>query len=373
MAHDPVFLRAYGINIAWFCAEPIARKYIFGNHSNSNASISANFDDSGDLLQHMHGFDQEVQYRITVCNLLCKMRECISEKDDERGWNRLGQSAMTMGMFLEKNEEFSATLEQIYNQVRQVSLEDLIVMLSQWYGTTCKTQLHAPFDNMEGGEAKGETKVDLSSFLHSHSATRNENVEGTDAPEEQVEDKISEVNEFLRSSICLLAALQAQDGEETIDQDVVHDFRESIVEELHGFLWDNEKEWLNSPFAQFTTFGIAEDDASTSTSYLSSLSVELRRSMASAISIPESLDNDCSFDLSVAFHIMDGRVILSNIWFDQFAEKVLSYADEGVTPHELLQRFAFAVYQLMYCGFIVRSRRKDDAFEKAAMVWASSH
>ena len=63
--------------------------------------------------------------------------------------------------------------------------------------------------------------------------------------------------------------------------------------------------------------------------------------MASAISmVPESLDDDCSFDLSVAFHIiMDGRVILMNSWFDQFAEKVLRYAEEDVTSEEILQCF----------------------------------
>lgn len=92
--------------------------------------------------------------------------------------------------------------------------------------------------------------------------------------------------------------------------------------------------------------------------------------------VPESLDYDCSLDLSVAFHIIHGRVILMNSWFEQFAKKILRYAEEGVTSKELLQRFAFAVYQLMYFGLIVRSRRNckdDDAFEKAAMVWTSSH
>ena len=43
MAHDPAFLRTYGINTAWFCADPIARKYIFGSKhaAKKNVNVSA--------------------------------------------------------------------------------------------------------------------------------------------------------------------------------------------------------------------------------------------------------------------------------------------------------------------------------------------
>jgi transposase len=69
---------------------------------------------------------------------------------------------------------------------------------------------------------------------------------------------------------------------------------------------------------------------------------------------------------------MDNRIISLNDWFENFTERILTYTNRSATTKELFQRFAFSLYQLMYCGFIIRSRRKQDAFEKAVMVWAAS-
>ena len=349
-------MEAYGTNVAWFCADSIARENIFGP--------TINFEDSGDLLSHLHQFDQEMRYECTIGNLICTMKEHLKNNVEGHSiaslgsWNGHQHSLMmTMGHYINKSAEYSLLLEKIYDEIRTVPLKDLIIMLSQWY---CATRIPM---NVEGGPEK---TMNLSSFLHTDATSIN-----TSTPDERAveNDKTAKLSEFLRNSICLLAALQEQLD---VNQDIVHDFRESLVEDLHGFLWEQETSWLKSPFAQYFTFGIAENDDPAH--YLPSLSVEPRRSMASAISMPESLNDDCSFDLSVAFHIMDGRVILVNSWFEQFEEKVLCYEEEGVVASgAILQRFAFAVYQLMYCGFIVRSRRKDDAFEKAAMIWASSH
>eukprot|EP00979_Chaetoceros_neogracilis_P007989 scaffold1744_cov237-Chaetoceros_neogracile.AAC.1 len=364
MVHDPTFLEAYGTNVAWFCADSIARKNIFG-------PSNVNFDDSGDLLSHLHEFNQEMKYDFTIGNLIGRMKENL-EKDAgdcsvaaPGSWNgHQNSSMMNMGQYINKSVEYSMLLENIYDKVRTAPLKDLIIVLSQWYSAARMPT------TIEGGP--GKTK-DLSSFLHADStrpriSSKSEESGTRILPDESADqnDQISKLSDFLRDSICLLAALLEQDD---TNQDILHDFRESLVEGLHGFLWDQKTS--DSPFAQFFTFGVAENDDPAH--YLPSLTVEPRRSMASAISMPESLDGDCSFDLSVAFHIMHGRVILVNTWFEQFTEKVLCYEEEDVATEEILHRFAFAVYQLMHCGFIVRSRRKDDAFEKAAMIWASSN
>lgn len=75
-------------------------------------------------------------------------------------------------------------------------------------------------------------------------------------------------------------------------------------------------------------------------------------------------------DLCLAFQLMENRYIGTDDWYQSFAAQAIAQSD-GRNSLTLWQRFVFAVYQMIHCGWIVRTSRSADMFEKVAMVWTS--
>jgi len=102
-----------------------------------------------------------------------------------------------------------------------------------------------------------------------------------------------------------------------------------------------------------------------------SLQIQPRHLISSAInkctfvilSTPASRFIDHVADTNIAISVFSCQLIVFDEWFHQFASKVSRKTD-------LCERFTFAIYQLILCGFIVRSRRQKHVFEKASSVWS---
>ena len=321
MANDEDFLKKYGINLAWFCADSFARTWVFGSNY---------FHNSSELLICQRQSYNDLSYRLFISNLSVAVKKWVLEGEDDDASN-----GNVTFIVLSQSQ-----LEQVYEKVRKTPLEDLVNTLVQWYMT---------MDNY----SKGKICNDLERHL---CMENNDSVDG----------KIKGVLGMLQRSVFFLEQMKDCNGKEN----VIKHLREDLVEKLHSMLWDNEASFESKEdLSSFTKFCI-EDTANSS--YQSSQMTEPRRMTASSISKPTSLSDDQSFEASIALNVMNSRVVSTNIWFEKFVENLSRYSyEEEVPVEDLLQRFTFAVYQLMYCGFVVRSIRKDDAFEKAAMVWAS--
>ena len=336
MAQDTLFLSRYGVNLAWFCADSAARKWIFGKRNE--------FENSLDILMSMNKSLHALRYRVALCEFADVARTRILGVDHTNdNNNNSGGHTSTFVMlrhFLGKSKEFKKFLEKLYSKVRKEPLEELRNVFIQSY-------------------------VEVQRFTRSTETGDLGNYFDLGGGEVTVDHQLLA---FFKVQIFSLEMLRMKSQNQP---DVIRHVRETIVKDLHNMLWEEETKKLygDKSTALLVTFGI--ENANEDKSFLASQLVEPRHLIASSISCPQTVDDDRSFDMSVAYNAFNTRIISRNFYFEQFADKVSSYTTEMVSKEELLQRFAFAVYQLMYCGFVVRSRRKNDSFEKGAMVFTS--
>ena len=338
MAQDTLFLSRYGVNLAWFCADSAARKLIFGKRNE--------FENSLDILMSINKSLHALRYRVALCEFADVARTRIMGVDHTNdNNNNSGGHTSTFVMlrhFLGQSKEFKNFLEKLYSKVRKEPLGDLRNVFIQSYVEVQRF-------------ARSTETGDLGNYFDLRSGILDCN-------------EVDQLLAFFKVQIFNLEMLRM---ESKIQPDVIRHVRETIVKDLHNMLWEEETKKLHGDksTALLVTFGIG--NASEDKSFLASQLVEPRHLIASSISCPQTVDDDRSFDMSVAYNAFNTRIISRNFYFEQFADKVSSYTTEMVSKEELLQRFAFAVYQLMYCGFVVRSRRKNDSFEKGAMVFTS--
>lgn len=362
LAHCESFMDRYGINVAWFCTDVIARKFMLGSLLN-NACPS-----SPKLLDDIHQLNEDIRYRFFVCHFLIAFGRFVGNNDDDDDVSLLllGDIFTMLGHYIDQSRKYALFLEMVYNSIREWPVQDLLNVLSRSYRlaytsyrqSSLSANVHGT--NMKYTDDKSKHQDKYKSYIIDSETTNQDEIR---------HEKAKDFARVLRTSICLSRELQLQPQEiQTLD--ILWDFRESLVEQLHAFFWESDnREWLRSPLLPFMSCRVVENDSRFSTS---PTDIEHRAHVARAISKPSCLEDDRAFDLSVVFHVMDTRMISLKCWFEQFSERILSYTDGSATSKELFQRFAFAVYQLIFCGYVVRSRRKLDGFEKAAMVWAAA-
>lgn len=263
-----------------------------------------------------------------------------------------------LGHSVDQSRKYAMFLEILYKTIRDLPLQDLMNALTQSYRAA-----YASYQESLSSEYVFEHVKSLKHHGKSYDIDMNRSAKH--------HEKAKQFARVMRTNICLLRELQLH-LQETESHDIVCDFRESLVEQLHAFCWENDnRDWQRLPLFPLMSYGVEQNDSGFS-NLAPPTAIEHRTHVTSAISKPICLDDDRAFDVSVAFHVMDTRIISLNYWFEQFTERILSYTDGSATPKELFQRFAFAAYQLILCGNVVRSRRKSDAFERSAMVWAAA-
>jgi hypothetical protein len=217
--------------------------------------------------------------------------------------------------------QYSDFLEKIYDKIRHIPIESFLSFLSIWLQQT-------------------KTLISQSQRLHCMS---------TFVPHIKTalsqHSSLSSFIKFVERSLVLLKSLEEKDS--------VWDFREEFISELHTYCWKDD------------------NDLTPTLRYLFSVNLKVgdkfgskpRTEIASAIFDSTGILSD----VYAALYVFDMRVITTDDWFQRFVEEVAN----GEIIEHLLQRFALAVYQLLFCGYVVRSQRRGDAFEKAAMAWAT--
>jgi hypothetical protein len=333
---DERFLSKYGFYLAWFSADMNARKMIFGKNNK--------FHNSWDVLRTMSNTFDILRYRLALCNIVNVVKTWASITVEEGKQVTNTMPFIMLHQAIRKSKDHKELLENLYDKLRSEPAENVTEMLAHCY----KAVQEITFDS----------SAVIMSYLHPNDSENHITSPDT--------DRVQELSKFLKTGI-----FSVEYEIENQDPGITRHFREILVEKFNKLLWEDADEWSHTIFLRFITFGI--EDGEDHLSYLSSSSIEPRRSISSSISSPEYLNHDRSFDMRIAMHALDTRILSTNDWLGQFAEKLSLYSDDKLSQEEIFHRFSFAVYQLMYCGFAIRSRRKNGSYEKSAMVWAKTN
>lgn len=104
-------------------------------------------------------------------------------------------------------------------------------------------------------------------------------------------------------------------------------------------------------------------------------SVQPRRDVARAFysNRPDALSG-CALTRAsqIAFQAFQSRVMTLSEWHEKYFDAVSGMQEAGACLNE--SAFFFAVYELVHCGFIRKlstGRRKEEAYEKAAIIWGN--
>ena len=95
-----------------------------------------------------------------------------------------------------------------------------------------------------------------------------------------------------------------------------------------------------------------------------------RRDIAYAFSapIPAAVNNSLVHATRIAFQCFECRILTLTKWYEKYFDIVTNHPE--ISSNESL--FFLAIQELVRCGFIRKltsARRKDDAYEKIALVW----
>jgi hypothetical protein len=98
--------------------------------------------------------------------------------------------------------------------------------------------------------------------------------------------------------------------------------------------------------------------------------VQPRHDIAKALSghLPRAVNNSFVHAMRIAFQCFDCRIQTISKWYEKYFNIVTNHPE--ISSNESI--FFVAVQELVHCGFIRKltsARRKDDAYEKIAMVW----
>jgi len=339
------FIDEYGRRVAWFCVTQTPREQrIKRVLTKSNANVSAKM-----LLKTLYAA-VEGKVLLSLVNRLVDIARrrisCLQTLESA------GQSKKSLGVYnktescITMSIEFKDTLKNILESFRSVALSDLLGIFLEWM-----VEVDRHLDKYR--------TTNVSDVLCSH-------IGGDYATDDHSKDAFKEIvnlRRFLSESIVLAGALI----EVPIDKDIVYiekDFRESLVARF-------ETTFGEVPFSSCAVFG--RNQKTDLVSFSDSFLAEPRRFIATSITSPKALEDSVhahAADVQAAFKCFDTRIISKDDWFQLFVTYFPNFKTNTLS-NELLQRFAFAVYELVLCGLISRSGNRVDSFEKRAMVWAA--
>lgn len=335
------FMHHFGRRVAWFCVaqtprEQRIKRLLTKSSENVNAKV---------LLETLQTAVEERSFLSLISKFVDIARRRISliriESDQKKklfGVYNNSERCITM------STEYKETMKNIFESFRSVTLSDLLTLFLEWMAevdqhiNTCRS-------------------IDVNAVLCSHIGGEYMNIDHLRGAFVGIES----LRRFLTESIILIGAvIEAQ-----IDKNVGNiekDFRESLVAKFEFI-------FRRIPFSSCAVFGNHRREL---VPLFDSLFAEPRRFIASTIASPKALEDgvhEHAADVQAAFKCFNTRIISKDDWFQLFVTHFPDFEEKTLT-NELLQRFAFAVYELVLCGLISRSRGQD-SFEKKAMVWAA--
>ena len=346
------FMDKVGKHVAWFCLDPQAR---------TDLLFSIWKDEDKNELKKMdsQGFLEKIQSAAVETSFNCLIAKLVRTARDEKQNTSFAKKRSTthiLESYLMKSSEYALAIRHhIFRVCREGTILELLNLFSKWIQVT-KTHIE-DFSSVDLSDHLGsifweekELPLNMSRFVTSNDK----------------QEKL--LLQFLQESIILLDNLNnSRDN----DEDKIEDaFRQYLVVKLKEFFWDISSDWDKLSISPFMAFGHHAIDLEIC--LMQSLEVQPRKWISSALSNVthgnEELDQH-SIDTAAAFKTFDCRVISTRDWFDRFYAQI--DFDDSDDEKTLFVRFASSVYQLMYCGLVGPSNRRDNHFEKQAIVFAA--
>ena len=328
------FMNLYGIHSEWFCIDSKARKRMMRDICASNVTESSKIEQHNDIGNSCDFFNsiQALQDEIFMMELVLKLINVVKRKvqsmsscdnDDDRTRTKLNQ--IHIDAFLIRSDQLRLLLEKILDFVRLASKKELIQLIGNFRDIT-------------------------DDFFHTHKVSSSSSM-----------NYVEDFSHFFDQCVVLL---------DCVDNDMERDLREWMAENLCMKLSFKPFQKVDyHPLSSVFTFG----NPKSMTFNNKNINVAPRHELALALSKPIASDTiDFTFDVKIAFNVFDSRLILLEEWFRRFSDRLSHLEKKKPDRFEIVQRFAFSLYQLMFCGLVVRSRRRDNLFEKGALVWAST-
>ena len=338
--------------MAWFCLDPDTRSDLVKTISTDKALDGLEDMDSRSFLE-------ELQSAAADKSFICLIAKLIGIA---RGQKQGGTSTTThmLEHCLMKSREYALTLRHhVFKVFREGTIIELLTLFSKWiYATRIYLKEGSQIDlTNQLGSIVWEESSRVSLKMDKFVVDNNERIES--------------LLQFLQESLILLNNLKCSKEVTNEEQnDCETEFREYLVTKLKEIAWDTLLDWDKLSKSPFMAFGHQATDLEMCLMY--SLQAEPRRWIASTLSDVLTSTEEMaqhSLDTATAFRTFDSRVISMKDWFDSFYAKL--EFDKKDDEKTLLLRFASSVYQLMYCGFVTHSTRRDDHFEKEAIVFAA--
>ncbi len=331
-------------HITWFLVDPNSRKRIMVQLQKEDIVIGKKQDvgtfRSHDLVRLIKTAFEERSMISLICNMLTAsqvfLSSKVSESNDKPCSNRSSSSEMKQHILM---------TEAYFTQSEQYKL--LIEKLFEFIRNTSKQEITMLFDIF--------IQVANDHLSNLNDCRINRCIPPKECDGNITSEKMMHIVSFFDSTTIFL---------DQVPNDMLWDLREWIVEEICNILSYR----TTAPLSGATYYGRLDRIKA----FTTSISTRPRHDLASALGNPYNDEADnLILEMQVAFTVFDSRVIQIEEWFRRFAERRIPDSKERDSKAEMLQSFAFCVYQLILCGLVVRSRRVENGFEKAALVWAS--
>jgi hypothetical protein len=385
LTDESSFTSHHGKRMAWFCLDQNARSYLMSSSTISSDGTSSHVP-SSTLMAFIDAAIQDKRFLFLIIKLVHFAHSFLVNGTTE---NRIDGNSSTTLLYPENaveaciclSDEYQQRVTNILDKLGQLQLSDLIVFIIQ--GSRLiqnmlddSTMTCSPFRKSVEDLIYGYTDTDA----------RKPSTGVLRDPEERVRRLL----QWTHENIILMHSLLQENSEERLGipcmsketiASLESSLKQDIITTLDNLFHRISFDWcVSSPLSLLRSLADRRSNSLVSgTSFLQSILALPRRHVSHGIReiIITSNVDVLGNDVRIAFSVMNVRVIDIATWFTRFTHEIHQVDDGKIeksangleTNRTHLQRFTFAVYQLIHMGIVSKSSRSDDIYEKLAMVW----
>jgi len=375
LVHNPSFVRRNSQRLTWFCLDSDARSYVLSELDRKHGGADCNIKqirDSRALFTALRVIIEERCFLSLVGNLVAL---AIPSYPVGRRRRHTCSSRNVVEPCLTLSDKYRKNIRALFGMFRHASLRKLVELFLLWRDRT-EIELKA----CKNLETVGST---IQNYI----------IEGKGARTgDSVNDptrKMRNLLNILNKSLIMLHILDkglSSTLTSSLAIAIEKRLRESLVSVFDPFFGKLSMVEQNNgvSLSEVSILRYQRNyNCPASSLKVSLFSEEPRRMVAASITSFGYLEGtgtsvangkELISDVGIVYRALNTRIVAAVDWFEMFVDAVsfdvICLPEEGNDNDILQRRFEFAVYQLIFCGLVSRSRRKD-CFEKSTMTWCS--
>jgi hypothetical protein len=395
MTDDVTFTNMHKNRLAWFCLDPKARSYLMTSSSTTPLETVETNVPCSTFLTYLETAIYDRSFLFLVIELVHFSHSFLMNVNHDKSHDTSIPSAsihysdIRLDVCICAQDEYRRKVQTILDRLAQLHIPNIIVFMIECARFTQSKLLTDGIPSF----------TNVVRDLVSHKQGMNSHLKTTTMTKPQ--DRAKRLLHWMNESIVLLHALvEAGDvfrnrttGNKTFDDrhhrmlsteqrlDYECALRNSLSSTFENLFYRVSMDWcVSSPISLLLSLADCRSNPLISScSFKQSILAQPRRHVTIALRerISHLDQSNIGNDVALVYSVFNARIIDVSTWFFRFTNE-LDTVDNEVHDRlldrspGLLQRFAFAVYQLVHMGIVSKSRRNDEIFEKNTMVWASS-